>query len=202
MSARGSSKVACVILAAGSSTRFGSPKQIAKINKIPMLQMALHSANSSNSDYVILVLGALSSEIVAELDIGRAIIAYNKGYSQGLSSSIKVGISNAPSDTNAVLLMVADQPFVTTPILNAIIASYKSKTSVGIVALSSGTEPRNPVLLDRKYFNEIEALQGDRGAKEVILRHLPQAQLLNVQDPKILLDIDTQDALNLLSEKE
>lgn len=199
MSARDPAKVACIILAAGTSTRFGSPKQIAKIEKVPMLQVALDSANSSKSDYVILVLGASSAEIVAELDIGRANIAYNKGYAQGLSSSIKVGLANAPSDANAVLLMVADQPFVTSKVLDTIIFSYRSDTSKEIFALATGNEPRNPVLIDRKYFKEIESLRGDRGAKEIVLRHLEQVELLNVQDSKVFLDIDTQDVLNRVS---
>lgn len=201
MSVRDSAKVVCIILAAGSSTRFGSPKQIAKIEKTPMLQMALDSANGSKSDYVILVLGAASADIVAELDIGRANLAYNKDYAQGLSSSIKVGLANTPSDANAALLMVADQPYITLSFLDSIIFSYKSDTSKEIVALASANEPRNPVLIDRKYFKEIESLQGDSGAKEIVLRHMKQVQLLNVQDSKVLLDVDTPDVLNRVSGK-
>ncbi|MHB8566111.1 MAG: nucleotidyltransferase family protein [Nitrososphaerales archaeon] len=192
-------KVACIILAAGSSTRYGSPKQLARIDSTPLLQKALYAANSSKADYVLIVLGASSSEIVAELDLGRANLVFNKEYSEGLSKSIRTGIANIPGDAEGALLMVGDQPFVTSEILSLMIDRYHADKIKKIVALAYRNDIRNPVLIDKRYFGEIERITGDRGAKEVLLQHINEVQLINVENPKIFLDVDTKDNLASVS---
>ncbi len=149
-------KVACVILAAGLSKRFGGVKQLARLEEDgpPLVQKALDTANASSAEYVILVLGQAASEIAAETTLGRAALVYNKDFAKGLSSSLKCGLSNVPEDSDAVLFMVADQPYLTSGILDNMIDIYSSNKSK-IVALSSPSrEPRNPVLFDRSMFIE------------------------------------------------
>jgi molybdenum cofactor cytidylyltransferase len=119
-------KVACVILAAGLSKRFGGVKQLARLKEDgpPLVQKALDTANASSAEYVILVLGQAASEIAAETTLGRAALVYNKDFANGLSSSLKCGLSNVPEDSGAVLFMVADQPYLTSGILDEMIDIY------------------------------------------------------------------------------
>ncbi|MFI5421643.1 MAG: NTP transferase domain-containing protein, partial [Nitrososphaerales archaeon] len=70
-------KVASVILAAGSSIRFGRAKQLASLNGTPLLQFALDAANDSSVSYVFLVLGDYSQEILEKVKLGRAQVIYN-----------------------------------------------------------------------------------------------------------------------------
>lgn len=195
-------KVTCIILAGGTSSRFGEPKQLARVGAVSMLQRAIDAANSSSSDYVVLVLGWASELIAAEIDPGRANLAFNKEYSEGLSRSIKTGIANTPEDSAGALFMVADQPLVSSEILDLLIERFNSNEGKGIAALAYRNDPRNPIVIDRRYFAEIEKLEGDRGAKELVLRHMNDVQLINVENPKIFLDVDTKDNLQSLNNKE
>jgi len=196
--------VACVILAAGLSKRFGGPKQLAKLeeNGTSLVQNALDTANASSSDYVILVLGQAASEVAAETALGRASLVYNLDFAMGLSSSVKCGLSNVPADSDAVLFMVADQPYLTSGILDDVMRIYRSNRSK-IVALSSPSgEPRNPVLFDRRMFTELGQLSGDKGAREIVLNHIKEVKFLRSNDPRVLLDIDTKEALEAARRKK
>ena len=188
-------KVCCVILAAGMSIRFGSQKQLFKIDGTKSLaQIALDTANDSKADYVILVVGSGASDILSSLDLGRADFVYNKDYNSGLSSSIKSGIANMPIDANAALLMVADQPFLKARLLDRMMDAY-NESGKKIVALSYDNEIRNPILFDRVFFSEIEKIEGDRGARSIVQKHIFEADLINIEDKQAFVDIDSRDAL-------
>ncbi|HKW05159.1 MAG TPA: nucleotidyltransferase family protein [Nitrososphaerales archaeon] len=188
-------KVCCVILAAGMSIRFGSQKQLFKIDGTKSLaQIALDTANDSKADYVILVVGSGASDILSSLDLGRADFVYNMDYNSGLSSSIKSGIANMPIDANAALLMVADQPFLKARLLDRMMDAY-NESGKKIVALSYDNEIRNPILFDRVFFSEIEKIEGDRGARSIVQKHIFEADLINIEDKQAFVDIDSRDAL-------
>jgi molybdenum cofactor cytidylyltransferase len=186
-------KFACVILAAGSSVRYGSPKQLAELGEKSLIQTAVDEANNSESDYVFLVLGNSSSEILEKIRLGRAQVIFNKNFAQGISTSIKSGISNLPDDTIAAIIMVADQPFLSYKHLNVLIE--KSKEFPGrIVALSFRGEPRNPVVIPVEFSKEIETLSGDEGAK-ILVRGKSNTVLIDVPDRRVFFDVDTKDSL-------
>ncbi len=186
-------KIGCIVLAAGSSIRFGSPKQLAEFNGKSLIQSAIEQANASLSDYVFLVLGKNSGEILERLSLGRAQVLFNKDFEQGISTSIRCGISNLPDDCDGVIIMVADQPYLTSKHLNMLIE--ESARSPGkIVALSSGGDPRNPVLMPRKMTHLLEDLQGDEGARSLVRKN-PQTILIDIPDTRVFFDVDTKDSL-------
>lgn len=195
MARSGQTKVACIVLAAGMSTRFNGVKQLAKFKGKPLVQRALDSAVKSRADYVYLVLGHGASEIVATVKLGRAQILLNKEYGGGLSTSLRAAISNLPQECSAALFMVADQPFLSVENLDRMIDIFKANSN-RIVALGSKGEPRNPVVVPRKFFPEILALEGDVGAREIVRVHLDKTKLIELGDEKPFLDIDTKPDLN------
>ncbi|HZW57738.1 MAG TPA: nucleotidyltransferase family protein [Nitrososphaerales archaeon] len=189
-------KIACVILAAGKSVRFGKLKQLALINgKKSMIQQAIDTANSSKADPVLLVVGSGSPVIVAKVSLGRSNLVYNKDYEKGLSSSIRCGVSNLPPNCEAAILMVADQPFLSPRLLDMMIDTYVRErgSRVRIVAMASQGNPRNPVLLDRALFPELQKLEGDSGAKTLVERHLSETKLIEAIEPEVFIDIDTEE---------
>jgi molybdenum cofactor cytidylyltransferase len=186
-------KIACLVLAAGSSVRFGSPKQLADLAGKSLIQIAIDEANSSSADYVFVVLGNSSSEILENLRLENTQVVFNKDFKQGIASSIKCGVSNIPDDCAGMIIMVADQPFLRSRHLNMLIEAFK-KSPGKIVALSSNGEPRNPVLLPIEMTPELEKLQGDEGAKTLVNRD-PNTILLEIPDPRIFFDVDTKDSL-------
>jgi molybdenum cofactor cytidylyltransferase len=187
-------RVACILLAAGMAERFGSVKQLAKIGGKTMLQRALDTANNSVSDYVLLIVGANSSDILSKIDLGRADLVLNKNFARGQSMSIKCGIANLPRDCTAAIIMVADQPFLRSAHLNKLIYRFKEGRSSRVVVLSHLGEPRNPVLVPKRLFPKLLKLRGDVGAKTII-RGQKKLQLVEIRDAKAFFDIDTKDAL-------
>lgn len=164
-------------------------KQLAMIGGKPMLQHAIDAANSSFCDYVLLVVGSSSSEILSRIDPGRAQVVLNKNFEKGQSTSIKCGITNIPEDSGGAIIMVGDQPYIKSVHLNKMIKSFKEKDSV--VILSHEGKPRNPVLIPKKLFSKLATLKGDTGAKALV-RKYNQVRLVEIRDEKVFFDVDTK----------
>ncbi len=186
-------KIACIVLAAGSSVRFGSPKQLAEFQGKSLIQIAIDVANASKADYVFLVLGNSSSEILENLLMGRAQVVFNKDFQQGISSSIKNGVANLPDDSLGVIIMVADQPHLTPQHLDLLIERFL-KSPGNMIALSSNGEARNPVIIPYAMVQDLQVLEGDEGARALI-KNNPGTILLEVSDPKVFADVDTKASL-------
>lgn len=184
-------KIGCVILAAGKSARFGGIKQLYHFQRVMLVQRALNAANGSSADYVVLVLGASSDKILETADPGRAQILLNKKFESGLSSSIKCGISNLPDDSAGCILMVADQPWLTSKHLNKLIKEFNEGNFKHVVALSHNKEPRNPVLFPKRLFPRLMKLRGDYGARSITIKS-KELRLVEIRDRKVFLDIDTR----------
>jgi molybdenum cofactor cytidylyltransferase len=187
-------KTACVVLAAGLSSRYGKPKQLALIGDKSLIQNAVDIANGSKSDYVYVVLGSNSSQIMESLKIGRAQVIFNKNYRQGLSASLRASIRNLPLDCTEVVLMAADQPFLLSKYIDRLInAALKKQVSVASLAFKG--EPRSPALFSRRLFSTLLKVKGDKGAQEVVRKQRTRAALIDVDDPLMFLDIDTVENL-------
>ena len=186
--------VVAIILAAGKSARFGTPKQLAKLGRKTLLEKTLSTVERSNVDRVILVLGHQARSIIARINTGRAKVVINKQYDSGLSSSLRAGLRAATPDTGAVLLVLADQPFLSASTINHIIDAYK-RTRRPIVAPIFNNVQGNPVLFDRSLFAELRHVSGDLGAKPVIAKHGDAMLGLELTDPKHFIDVDTREDL-------
>ncbi len=192
------SRVACIILAAGMAVRFGGVKQLVKIKGKSLLQRALDAANNSLADYVLLVVGSNSSDILSKIELGRAQVVLNKNFARGQSTSIKCGVTNLPTDCAGAVVMVADQPFLKSAHLNRIIQSFNKGKQSEVVILSHLGEPRNPVLIPKKLFPKLMKLRGDVGAKATI-RGYSKLRLVEITDEKIFLDVDTKRVVSELN---
>ncbi len=185
-------KVACIVLAAGLSLRFGTNKQLFKFKGKYLIQISLDAANSSIADYVLLVLGANSTEILSKVNAGRAELVLNKDYAKGQATSVKSGISNLPEDCEGAIIMVADQPYLSSAHLNRMIREFKKGTD-GAIILSWRRETRNPVLVPRILFPILMRLKGDVGAKKVV-REYDKVRRVEIRDEKVFFDIDTRNS--------
>ena len=192
-------KIACVILAAGKSARFGGIKQLYRFQREMLVQRALNAANESSADYVVIVLGANSDKILETTNLGRAQILLNKKFESGLSSSIRCGISNLPDDSAGCILMVADQPWLTSKHLNKLVKEFKEGNFKHVVALSHNKVPRNPVLFPKRLFPRLMKMRGDSGAREIMIAS-KELRLVEIRDRKVFVDIDTRRSLNDLDE--
>ena len=178
-----------IILAAGSSSRLGTAKQNLIYKGKTLLQRAVETARASVCDPVIVVLGANSEAIMPTIANNDITILQNDDWSQGMASSIGAGIQQLQKispDSSSVILMLCDQPFVDTWLLNLLIMA-KSKEGIAVTAYNETMGP--PVLFDAIYFDELLELEGAEGAKKVFQQY-PHA-VSEIPFPPAGVDIDT-----------
>ena len=191
-------KIGAIILAAGGSTRMGSPKQLLKFEGTTMIRRAASSAIESGCRPVIVVTGAASEDVRGELDGLDVHEILNSEWQTGMASSIKAGIGSVLTrepQIDAVVVMLSDQPHVTAEVIKRLIDAYVT-TSKPIVASSYGEDFGVPALFDKKHFDELYELEGDRGAKAIIKKHAGDAELVDF--PEGVIDVDTPDDLRRL----
>lgn len=185
--------IGVVVLAAGASTRMGTPKQLLQFDGQTFLRRAVSVALGGGCRPVIVVTGAhaaASRENLRELDVQEV---ENQQWESGIGSSVRVGIKAviaANPATIAVVLMLCDQPFVTREIIAALVAAHL-ETGRSIVASRYEGSYGVPALFARAHFAELMALEGAAGAKQIIQSHLPKVHLVGF--PKGEIDVDTPD---------
>ncbi|SHM15983.1 NTP transferase domain-containing protein [Mucilaginibacter sp. OK098] len=189
-----------IILAAGSSSRLGSPKQNLIYEGQTLLQRAIKTAQGTGCYPIIVVLGANFEVIHPTVENLPVTVVYNRDWQEGMSSSIRLGVSELQKEhtkIDSVILMLCDQPFVDTELLNQLILS-SAKKSVVVCAYNSGVGP--PAFFDGYYFPELLLLQGNEGAKKLILKH--EAHITTIPFPLGNIDIDTLDDFERLKKQQ
>jgi molybdenum cofactor cytidylyltransferase len=183
-------RVAAVVLAAGESRRFGSPKQLLPWKATTLLEHVVDTALASSLGDVIVVLGHLAEKIRDLLRDRPIRLVVNHDWDEGLSTSVSAGLRALPASHEACLFLLGDQPNVTTELINTILSTYR-RTLAPIVAPAYRGRRGNPVLFSRSLFPELLTMEGDQGGREVILRHRDEMETVEVEEEEIFLDIDT-----------
>ena len=178
-----------IILAAGSSSRMGQPKQLLIYKQTTLLQRAINAAIGTPDSCLVVVLGANHQLLMP--DAAMLIVEYNPDWQQGMGASISAGIkrllAEKPTVQN-VLLMLCDQPFADTALLQKLI-NAKQNSNDKIIASAYENTLGAPVLFDRSYFNELLALQGQEGAKKLLIKY--SNEVIAMPFNKGAIDIDT-----------
>jgi molybdenum cofactor cytidylyltransferase len=178
---------AAVVLAAGASVRLGEPKQLVRLASETLLQRAIRTAHAARCSPVVVVLGADAKQIQTLTDLSGEVVAINDSWSEGMASSIRVGIQTLESVANqagGVVLMTCDQPSVTAEHLLALMAT--GETTASHYAGRNGV----PAYLPSTAFAQLLELHGDAGARD-LLREAAAVEL-----PGGELDVDTAEDLN------
>jgi molybdenum cofactor cytidylyltransferase len=184
-----SSPVSAIVLAAGTSTRMGTAKQLLRVDDRPLLQHVLDNVRASGVKEIVLVLGFAAEEIRSEIDVHNVYVVLNENYRQGMGTSLKAGLSAVNPESAGALIVLADQPFVRAATLDRLITEHRSGKAQIVIPTYRGFRG-NPVLLDRSVFREVMALDGDMGCRAIFGDHLDGIAKVPVDDAGILLDID------------
>lgn len=180
--------VYAVILAAGASARLGRPKQLLPWRGRPLLGHTLENARSLLDTRVRVVLGARADTIRQALPADAGTIIVNPDWRHGMATSIRAGIEALPASAEAVLLLLCDQPMLGPSQLKKILTGWQAQPD-RIVASQYQQTVGVPALFPRVFFEDLKALQQDRGAKSLLLQH--QHTLLQIPMPEAEFDIDT-----------
>lgn len=190
--------VGAVILAAGSSSRMGSPKQILRFRGESLLRRAARAALGAGCFPVIVVTGAHAELSRRELDGLDVREALNPSWETGMASSIRAGVEDlirADSDLGAAVFLLCDQPHVTAGVLSDLVAAHRT-TGKPIIASTYGGSFGVPALFSRSLFAELARLEGGEGAKQVIKRYASEAHFLPFRGGEV--DVDTRDDFSRL----
>ncbi|MEG4395443.1 nucleotidyltransferase family protein [Microcoleus sp. BROC3] len=186
-------KIGLIILAAGAATRMGRPKQLLSYQGRSLILHAVEVALASLCQPIIVVLGAYVEQIKPELMPKAVQVVENSQWQEGMSSSIRAGISmllKTNSKLDAVIISLADQPLVSPQIFNLLIQSYQETQKV-IIASKYNETTGVPALFSNALFPELMELEGDKGAKELIQKYIDTGVILLI--PEAAIDIDTPD---------
>jgi molybdenum cofactor cytidylyltransferase len=185
--------VGAVILAAGASSRMGMPKPLLEYEGQTLLRRAALAAQGAGCSPVVVVTGAHAEQLKKELRELNLREVHNPAWESGMGSSIRAGIQaivKADDEVTALILMLCDQPFVSSDILSALIAARR-ETGSEIVASSYGETIGVPALFGQALFPELVRIERAAGAKQVIQRHLAQVHVLPFPAGEIDLDTPT-----------
>lgn len=190
-----------VVLAAGSSRRMGSPKQLLSIGGRPLLEIVVAQACASRLDDVLVVLGASAEEIQSRLDLGRARVLVNPDHASGMASSLRAGLAALGGDVERAMVILGDQPDISARLLDSLL-DLQEETGLPAAALSFDGLLHPPVVLTRELWGDLMELEGDVGCRAVI-RARPElvAKLSTGDDLNHPVDIDTPEDYRRLQAK-
>jgi CTP:molybdopterin cytidylyltransferase MocA len=180
-----------LVLAAGSSRRMGSPKQLLQVKGRPLLELVVGQAGASKLDEVVVVLGAAADEIRRNVDLGRASVLINPDHATGMASSLKAGLASLGDGVDRAVVILGDQPDVDAGLLNRLL-ELQETSGLPAAALSFNGLLHPPVVLKRELWGDLMALEGDVGCRAVI-RARPElvARLPVAGDLTHPVDVDT-----------
>jgi molybdenum cofactor cytidylyltransferase len=182
--------VSAILLAAGEAKRMGKPKQLMPLGKTTMVEQTIDNLTNSGVNEVIVVLGHKAEEIMKKISASSVKIVVNPTYRQGMGTSIAAGLKFIDSRTQAVMLALADQPFVDSQTLNKLIAEFESHHK-GIAIPTYKGRRGHPLIFSLKYKTQLSRLKGDIGGREIIKEHPEDVLEVAVDCEGIIIDIDT-----------
>lgn len=189
MSKTSSSAISAVILAAGSSRRLGTSKQLLELGGKPILQHVIDEVASCGFAEVLIVLGHRAGDIEAAVSLpDGARIVVNPDHLAGQSSSLRCGLGAVEAGSRAAAIFLGDQPRIDARSVAEVLQAFASSSKPVARATYRGT-PGHPVVVAREAYAQFGGASGDEGAR-AFLERSEDVVLVGIDaDPPI--DVDT-----------
>ncbi len=181
-----------IVLAAGASTRFGSPKQLVRLAGRPLLHTVVTRAAEVTGNALIVVLGSQAAQLASLLKHSAGTIVVNHEWREGLASSIRAGVAHLPAACSAAMLLLADQAAVSADDLKRLAGAWRRQPQCIAAAMYAGTIGV-PAIFPRTSFRELGELRGDSGARALLRRN--SDRLVRVPMESAAIDLDTPEDL-------
>jgi len=180
--------ITAVVLAAGSSTRMGQNKLLLELDGEALVRRAVRAAVEGGVDRVVVVVGHDEERVRAQLVGLPCAVVVNPDHARGVGTSVHAGVRCASGEADAVVIMLADMPFVDAAMVSALVERYRA-TAAPLVVSHYGDVQAPPTLYDRSLFGELLSIDDERCAKQVVRRHQGGAQVVS-WPPGALQDVD------------
>jgi molybdenum cofactor cytidylyltransferase len=189
-----SKKISLVVLAAGESSRMGTPKQLLKLHGKSLLELVLDQTTPLKDCVKVVVLGSRAEQIKPIVGLyGDHVSVTNTQWKNGMGSSIKAGLSFILQNfqkMDAVIFLTCDQPGITTQHLENLIGKYQDHGPF-IVSTGYNSTEGVPALFDHALFQEVMKIDDAEGARKIIAS-CSQSDKLMVDFPDASVDLDTK----------
>jgi molybdenum cofactor cytidylyltransferase len=189
--------VYAIILAAGESSRLGSPKQLLTWQGKSLLEHAITHARTVFDERVIFVLGANAELIQNRIPLNGITPIINTNWQEGMAASIRTGIETLPPRATAALIMLCDQPLITATHLAKLVQAWQNAPNQ-IVASQYHKTTGVPALFPAEFFGQLLTIKGDSGAK-LVLAQLEE-RIIKIAMPEAEFDIDRPDDVDQLND--
>ncbi len=183
--------ISAILLAAGESKRMGRTKLLLKWGQRTIIEKSVDTLLASKIGELIVVLGHQAREILRKLGVRSLKAVINHQYRMGISTSIRRGLGEVGPKSEAILIALADQPFIETDLIDHLIHIYRQNPH-GIVLPSYKGERGHPVILNRfRYQEEMRNLTGDVGCRPILNRYPEDILEVEVKSEGVIADIDS-----------
>jgi molybdenum cofactor cytidylyltransferase len=188
-------QTAGIILAGGSSIRFGRPKQLLKLKGKYLLEYVLNAALGSELNLVVLVLGHDHQNILQALEAcithERLQVVINHRYLEGQSRSLQAGLLKIRQAFPSVMFLLGDQPLLDSNTIDHMLAEFRHSGKDICVPVCKGKRG-NPTIFNRILYDQLMAIEGDIGARDIIRANSERVLYIELDDPLCFFDIDSQ----------
>jgi molybdenum cofactor cytidylyltransferase len=193
--------IAGLILAAGESSRMGSPKATLTYRGRTFLELIAQRLRETDIERLVVVLGHQAEDIQRQIEIEPAQVVFNPDYRAGQTSSLQAGLRSLIADEpEAVLLCLVDHPAVSAETVRTIVATLRQSGAPVVIPTYHGRRG-HPVLIGRQLFDELLQLAYDAGADSVVRRYRPATQFVEVEDEGIVTDVDDPESYRRLTDR-
>jgi molybdenum cofactor cytidylyltransferase len=187
----GRGRASGIILAAGSSSRLGRPKQLLDLAGKPVLQHVIETLSRSPVDEIVVVIGHQAVDVATAVGGTGVRVAVNPDYRTGQSTSLRTGLEATGDESRAAVIVLGDQPGLRAEAVSAVVRAWRKGGALAVQAAYTGV-PGHPVLFDRSIWPELAQAEGDEGARSILENHPEWRTLVEVggSPPP---DIDTEE---------
>ncbi len=199
---RSEPRIGVIVLAAGRSTRMGPRNKLTEdVGGEPMLRRVVQATLASRARPVLVVTGHQQAEVSAALAGLDVTFTHNPLFVDGLASSLVAGVAALPTGVEGVIVALGDMPGVRAEHFDRLIAAFAPQEGRAICIATHGGKRGNPVLLSASLFQDLLALTGDSGARQILGSHQDLVTEVEMGSEAVLVDVDTPEALARVREK-
>ncbi|MCF7890802.1 nucleotidyltransferase family protein [Candidatus Bipolaricaulota bacterium] len=187
---------AAIILAAGRGERYDGVKQLARIDNKPLLQYVLDSVGEINWKYrPILVLGYEASRVLSSVNPEGFKAVVNENWREGMSTSLKQGITEAPEDSSGFIFFLADMPLISPAIIEKVLEKAADGASISAPVFQG--ERGFPVYLHQKWKPRLlDDVAGDKGARTIIEQNPEDLTPIPTENQSVVVDVNEKGDLS------
>lgn len=192
------SPTAGIVLAAGTSSRLGRPKQLLEIDGQMLLAKTIAAVLASQLEQVVLVLGHECERIITalaeRLSDPRIVVAVNERYREGMSSSLQHGLLQVAATFPSIMVILADQPFLDSGTIDLLLARFRSSDKDICAPCFKGRQGL-PVIFSSRFYDDIMAIRGDVGARAIVNGNPECVLNVEIENGACFFDIDCEEDL-------